>query len=209
MRILEVPVFLFQELSATAKENARMRYRAHSPEQDWCDHIIADFDQVCRLLGVELSTRSVRLLGGGTRQEPKIHFSGFGCQGDGASFEGFYRYRPGAVRAIKEFAPQDAKLLRIAAALQGLQRRHFYRLEAAIGSRGRECHEYTMTFDVYRSGAEVHCAIAADLMEILRDLARWLFGQLQAEWEYLSGDDFIDGELIDGGYEFTEDGARM
>lgn len=209
MRILEIPVFPFPELSDAAKEVARARFRTLSPEPNWCDHVITDFDHVCRLLGLELGTRSIRLLGGGTRQEPKIHFSGFGNQGDGASFEGRYRYRSGAAAAIKSFAPQDDRLHAIAVALQNLQRRHFYSLAATIGARGRECHEYAMTIDVQRFGEVAPRGAAETLAEALRDLARWFFSQLRAEWEYVTGDEFIDTELIDGGYEFTEAGVHM
>lgn len=209
MRILEIPVFPFPELSDAAKEVARARFRTLSPEPDWCDYVITDFDHVCRLLGVELGTRSIRLFGGGARQEPKIHFSGFCSQGDGASFEGGYRYRSGAVAAIKGYAPQDGRLHAIAVALQNLQRRHFYSLTATIGTRGRGCHEYSMTIDVGRFGGVAPRCAAEDLAEALRDLARWFFSQLRAEWEYVTGDEFIDTELIDGGYEFTEAGVRM
>ena len=141
-RIIETLVFTIDELSGKAKDAARAWHRDCGLHDDWDDFVLEDFGTVCAILGVTLDTRPVPLLGGGTRDVPQLFWSGFGFQGDGASFSGTYGHAPGSARAIRAHAPQDAKLHRIADDLQELQRRNFWQLGAVIRQRGRYCHEY-------------------------------------------------------------------
>src|ERR1700678_3622205 len=105
-RIVETTVFHLDELSEKARETARAWYREAAAGDDWHECVFEDFEAVCGVLGVRLKTRSVRLFGGGTRQKPCIWFSGFGSQGDGASFEGAYGFATGAPKAIRAHAPE-------------------------------------------------------------------------------------------------------
>ena len=45
--------------------------------------------------------------------------------------------------------------------------------------------------------------------DALRDLANWLFRQLEQEYEYLTSDEVVDETLVVGGYTFTEEGRRF
>ncbi len=45
--------------------------------------------------------------------------------------------------------------------------------------------------------------------EALRDLARWLYRQLQAEYDHLTSDDAIEEGTIVNEYTFTEAGLRF
>ena len=45
--------------------------------------------------------------------------------------------------------------------------------------------------------------------EALRDLARWLYRQLEREYEYLSSDEIVDETIVANGYTFTESGRRF
>jgi len=47
------------------------------------------------------------------------------------------------------------------------------------------------------------------VIEALRDLARWLYRQLEREYDYLSSDDVVDEAIIANGYTFTEAGQRF
>lgn len=51
---------------------------------------------------------------------------------------------------IREYAPQDTELHRIADALQAIQRRNFYQLRADASHRGHYYHEYCMAISVER-----------------------------------------------------------
>ena len=44
--------------------------------------------------------------------------------------------------------------------------------------------------------------------EALRDLARWLYRQLQAEYDHLTSDEAIEDGIIVNEYTFTEGGRR-
>src|ERR1700677_4608227 len=83
-RIVETTVFHLGELSEQARETARAWYREAAASDDWHECVFEDFEAICAILGVRLTTRSVPLFGGGTRQKPCIWFSGFGSQGDSA-----------------------------------------------------------------------------------------------------------------------------
>ena len=85
-RIVETTVFHVGELSEKARETARAWHRETAARDDWHECVFDDFEAICVILGVRLTTRSVRLFGGGTRQKPCIWFSGFASQGDGACY---------------------------------------------------------------------------------------------------------------------------
>ena len=211
-RIVETTVFRLDELSEGAREQARAWYRETAPGDDWHECVFEDFETICAILGVRLNTRSVRLFGGGTRQKPCIWFSGFASQGDGASFEGAYRFATGAPKAIRAHAPQDSELHRIADALQAIQRRNFYQLRADISQRGRGCHEYCMSIAVERdSPNNQHMTADAEdaVVELLRDLARWLYRQLEREYEYQTSNEVTDEAILANEYTFTASGRRF
>jgi hypothetical protein len=186
-RIVETTVFHLGELSERARETARAWYREAAACDDWHECVFEDFEAICAILGVRLTTRSVRLFGGGTRQKPCIWFSGFSSQGDGACFEGSYAYEKDAPKAIRAHAPEDRELHNIADGLQAIQRRNFYQLRADAKQRGRGCHEYSMSIPVERdSPNNQQMTVDAEnaVVELLHDLARWLYRQLEREYEY-------------------------
>ena len=211
-RIVETTVFHLGELSERARETARAWYREAAAGDDWHECVFEDFEAICVILGVRLTTRSVRLFGGGTRQKPCIWFSGFASQGDGASFEGALRFAAGARKAIRAHAPQDGELHRIADALQAIQRRNFYQLRADATQRGRGCHEYSMSIAVERdspTGQQMTADAEDTVAELLRDLARWLYRQLEREYEYQTSDEVTDEAILSNEYTFTDDGRRF
>jgi hypothetical protein len=205
-------VYQFPELSDAAKEKARSWYRDLGPHDDWWDAVYDDFERVCNILGVSLKTRPVRMMGGGTRQKPCNWFSGFSSQGDGASFEATVRYANGSAREIRSYAPKDETLHSIADRLQGAQRQNFYQLSADVTHRGRYYHEYCMTIDVARDSPTGQAPAEGSeetVVETLRDLARWLYGQLEAEFDHLTSDEAVDEGIIINEYTFTDAGRRF
>ena len=111
---LSKTVYKFDELNDSAKENARQWFRESSAGDDDTSCTYEDAATCGDILGIDLRTRSVKLMGGGTRLEPCIYYSGFSSQGDGACFEGSYAYAKGSTKKIREHAPQEAELHRIA-----------------------------------------------------------------------------------------------
>ncbi len=175
--IMETTVYRFYELSDKAKEEARAWYRQGGLDYDWYDAVYDDFQQIAEIIGIRFKTRTVRLMGGGTRQEPCIWFSGFCSQGDGACYEGRYEYAKSAPAAIRAHAPRDGELHRIADALLAVQRRNFYQLYADIDHRGRYHHEGSMEIVVRRDSPvcqDMTNDAEGEIDQALRDLAHWL-----------------------------------
>lgn len=210
--IIETTVYRLDELDGFAKERARAWYREGALDHDWYEFVYEDFETICGILGLDLKTSTVRLMGGGTRQKPRIYFSGFPSQGDGACFETYYSYEKGARKRIREHAPLDTELHRIADALQAIQRRNFYQIRAEASHRDRYCHEYSIEISVERESPTYQDMTAdADetVTEALRDLARWLHRQLEREYEYQTSDEVIDEAIAANEYTFTEAGRRF
>lgn len=211
-RIITTTVYTPDELSTTAREQARAWYREHMPDDGWHQAVYDEFQVICRILGVDIRMYTVPLPSGGHRQRPCIWFSGFCSQGDGACFEGHYRYQSQAALNIREHAPQDEELHRIADELQAVQQRHFWQLQADIQHRGRYYHECSMDITVTRHGPAAQ-GITEDaetaLSEALYDLAHWLYCQLQSDDEWKTSDIAVDEALSACEHTFTASGQRF
>ncbi len=208
--IIETTVYRLDELAKTAKDKARGWYREGAMSEDWYEFVYEDFETIAAMLGVQLKTRTVRLYGGGTGQKPCIFFTGFWSQGDGAAFEAYYRHQPGALKAVRQHAPEDRELQEIAARLQSIQRRNFYQITADVTHRGHYCHEYSMDIVVDRNSPQpVAAGDEQRIAEALRDLARWLYRQLEHEYEFQTSDAMIDEAILANDYTFTQEGRRF
>ncbi|WP_454884264.1 antitoxin of toxin-antitoxin stability system [Sphingomonas oryzagri] len=211
-QIIETPVYRVDELDEAARHNARNWYRGTAFDDDWYASIFEDFETVCEILGITLRTHPVRLHGGGPRSAANIYFSGFSSQGDGACYEGTYRYAKASRRRIRDHAPKDTTLHGIADRLADAQRRNFYQLKASFRQTGRYTHEYSMMIAVDRGAFRDQDFSLADediVIEALRDLARWLYRQLEAEHDYQCADNQVDEGLRAGDFTFTRDGQHF
>ena len=208
MRVIETKIYKYDELSDSAKQSARDWY-ASDLGYDWWDCTYDDFARICEILGVELDTKVVTLMNGDTRRDPKIYFEGFSHQGSGSAFEGNYYYKKGAHKAIRQYAPIDEELHRIADTFLSLQKRHFYSLTASI-SQGRY---YSLSVDAQKTdfingGSDyVDADVDAELSDILQDLNGWLYSALESQYEYLVSDEAVEESIIANEYEFTVDGT--
>ncbi|MCK5605077.1 antitoxin of toxin-antitoxin stability system [Candidatus Pacearchaeota archaeon] len=195
---VKTEVFKFDELAEEAQETAIERYREGNLNYDWWD--FEDATQAAACMGIEIEN---------------IYFSGFSSQGDGACFEGSYSYQKGGVKAIKDYAPQDEKLHQIAQDLQDIQKTCFYGLYATVKQSGHYSHEYCTDINVcerrtLRDGSEYdESASIADhenIEEVLRSFMRWIYKQLEAEYDYLQSDEAIKETIEANDYEFTAEG---
>ena len=198
---IEKTVFTYAELDDSGKDNAR-EWFASSIESDDFDSVIEDFKIIADLIGVQLATRR------GSSQAA-IYWSGFYSLGDGACFEGRYSYRKGAAKAVREHAPKDSELHRIADELQQVQRRNFYRLCAHVEQSGRYMHSGCTRVHVYRSDYE-YSDIPEDseesIRQCMRDLMDWLYKQLDKENDYLTSAEHVAEMCEANEYEFDENG---
>ncbi|ECG8572703.1 antitoxin of toxin-antitoxin stability system [Salmonella enterica subsp. diarizonae] len=212
-RVISTTVYLSDELSESSREKARAWYcEGGGLEYDWYSDVYEDFILICNILGVRLKTRTFTTTGGRSHEKACIWFSGFCCQGDGACFEGLYHYQPGAAQHIRQHEPQDEELHRIADELQAIQQRNLWQLQADIRHQGRYYHEYSMHITVERdspTGQQATGDAGGVLSDALRDLARWLYQQLETQYDWLTSPEAVDEALIAGGYTFTETGQRF
>jgi hypothetical protein len=209
MQVIKTDVFTIDELSDSAKQNAREWWVNLMGTEDYAEYVISDALEILERLGVQVKTHPVRLYGGGERSEPCIWWSGFSCQGDGASFEGLYRSTGTALTRVKEHAPVDAKLHEIA---QELDEAHaLLPTTVAITTHGNYCHSGTMQFEMdYEGSFEDHAAeVDRRITSALRSFADWIYHQLEKEYEYQASDEQVDETLRCNEYTFTEEGKRF
>ncbi|MGS7746010.1 hypothetical protein ACVMLD_22285, partial [Escherichia coli] len=92
-----------------------------------------------------------------------------------------------------------------------VQKRNFWQLQAEISHRGRYCHPYSMDITVTRNsptGQAMTTDAEAAVSEALRDLAFWLYRQLENKYDWLTSDTAVDEALLINEYTFTEAGLR-
>lgn len=199
MRTIEKTLYAFHELDDDAKEKAREWYRAGAFDYEWYEFVFDDAKRCGALLGIDVD---------------RIYFSGFWSQGDGACFEGEYRYRKGWKKALRAEVGGDdlQRLERIGDDLQRAQRRAFYNAIAVCQQRGRYMHSGCMAVSVDATTphgddiAEGFENIEGDIVDALRDFAAWIYSSLEREYEFLNADEQIDDALEANEYEFDEFG---
>jgi len=185
-------VYDFEELSESAKENALNHVRELIlTDGFWSECIIEDAKQIGELIGIDITN---------------VYFSGFSCQGDGAMFEGRYRYKIGALKAIKEYAPNDETLHNIAAALQEIQKDFFYSLDVDIKHSGHYYHEHCTVFTIEDKDGMYVSEKAEQIIPILKDFMRWIYKSLEAQHDFVTSEESIKERIEDNLYMFTESG---
>ena len=211
-RDIQLTLYSASELQPKARARARAWYRETAFFDEWYDGVFEDFQAICAILGVKLKAEVRRKTTLRIQDRPRIFFRLSHCQGDGASFECNYRYRRGALRELKTYAPQDSTLHAIAQALQDIQRRNFYQLVATTTVSGLYVHEHAMCAEISRE-SDSNLAPTEDAGEIiittLRRLAKWLYEQLSHEYDHLNSDEVVDEALAANDYTFTHSGTRF
>jgi hypothetical protein len=197
---------LFEELSERAKEVVRDKFRRYNLDHEWWDSLYEDFINVAACLGFSVKPAN-------------IFWTGFSCQGDGASFAGMYAGDCNHADQVRAHAPEDEELARIATTLDVL------RVEAALMANSHwraeiQCraHHY------FHSGAMLTANVYLDddhtndtgyehadeiILQAARDLADWLYKALEEEYDYLQSDESIDPLIADYRDRYTEDGATI
>lgn len=207
-----IQLFTFDELSDEAKEKAREWWRESEDSPYEFGDGYDDFITMAGHLGIEFSQRPVRLMGGGTRYDPEIYWSGFWNQGDGACFVGSYSYAKGAAKAIQQATGgTEQELIRIAERLQAVQSKAFYRLGAEI-TRGHLSNHYshsgTMAVETYKDSGWPSDEAEAEIRDCMRAFADWIYDQLRADYEFRMSDENVDESIRINEYTFRLDGTR-
>ena len=202
--ITEKEVFTFDELSESAKETARDWMRELESGDFDTEFVYEDANSAAKVLGIEIDIDG-------------IMWSGFSSQGDGACFTGRYYCAPNSSAKIRENYPTETDLHAIAGTLTALQVGHRlltgHTLNAKVSQEGRGVHEMTMSVEVYDEetgeelwGEDGDDEIVKTILEAMRDFARWIYKNLEAEYDYPTSDEAIDETIRANDYEFDEHG---
>ena len=206
--------YKFADLSESAKETARdkLRYTEHYLGYEWWGSVYEDAVRMAGMLGIDIGKTTRRTIRGTTVFDTNIYFSGFSSQGDGASFDGRYSHNSDAVKAITE-ETTDEELLRIAQELTLMQiTQRLNGLEEFTGSVRSSTQNYShsggMSVDIDDYGVdEVGEPDEEQFTQLMRDVADWIYKQLEEEHDHLMSDECVDEQLADE--EFDEDGNQI
>lgn len=144
-----------------------------------------------------------------------IYWSGFSSQGDGACFNATWYANDVDAAAMRKHASEDTELHEIADAMEEVAKQ-FPKASMKTKHSGHYCHERSVTYDIEldRDDYEpddLRFAVInalweqteAQLQEITRRAMRWIYCQLEKEYEYQQS-----GEaLTDCDYDFTPEGT--
>jgi hypothetical protein len=145
MRIKEIKLFAYGELSEQAKEKAREWYqRFNADDSYWSECVIDDAKAQMNFLGFTIED---------------IFFSGFWSQGDGACFTGTWSAKDVDAKKLEELYPSEwldkgvkcenksnKELNEIATELQGIAK-EFPEASASLKHSGHYSHEQSISFD--------------------------------------------------------------
>ncbi len=238
MKTIEIKAYEFKELSDKAKERARDWYRGHNCDDNyWSECTIEEAISQGNLMGITFKERQIPLMGGKTRGEACIYWSGFCSQGDGACFEGTWRASDCQSDEVAEGwgdDPATTEIKRIAKVFSEIAKK-FPCSSFSVEHRGHYYHEHCTDFS-FESGAD-YCdpdqldryrtpednpddpdSIPRDRMnedfpeeklkEAAKDFMKWIYRQLEKEYNYRNSDECVDEEIADNEYLFTEEGKR-
>ena len=200
MRTININLYKYDELSPQAKEKALEHYSDINTDYEWWDCTYFHWRDKLEEQGFS---------------NPKIYFSGFWSQGDGACFDAdidfdtqFEQYRNyalsngtgGIQRAIKNHKNWIYDYLYNETRYSIAVINHQYSHES---TRQIESYCYTDTKGML---SEIYSDFEEWLESKRTDLCREIYRDLKQEYGYLSGKECIEETLRVNEYEFTQEG---
>lgn len=207
-RVVEKTVYQYDELSESAKEKARDWY-CQGIGEDWSPDY-DDFTTCAEAIGITMDTRSVKLMGGGTRQDPDITYS-IGHQGEYAAYKGSWEYSPTALEDLHAHC-QEGDLETIVnelvrantmAVLMG-----FSELRGTIQFNHHGTMEITAFGDTKGDEDELPPNLGDIVTEQLAGFAQWMLKQMKADYEGQFERESVEDTITANAYEFDEEGDR-
>ena len=200
MRVIETKVYTFEELSEEAKEKAIENRYINVEISEWYWFIYDVFKhQYSNLFDIT-----------------NIYFSGFHSQGDGAMFE----YDGITDKLIDEFiaqlelSPLRKKIVKdiFYFSGSGKHKGYYHNEHCCWHIINIEC-TYAYREGYYPNIDEFMYELQVDFDAYVRekyiDLAKELYQSLEYEYEWHTSDEAIEERLINGEYEFTENGELI
>lgn len=154
----------FEALPEATKQEILDKHRYRDTEHhEWWDGVYEQFKEKMNDLGIIIHTRTYNSARGKACTEDAIYFSGFGCQGDGACFNG-------EIGNYAKVYERHSPLL-----LEHILKIGYCSISWT--STGRDCHSYSLVFSDVFEICEPDC-------EGLRLIAHeQLIEELKDEWE--------------------------
>lgn len=198
-----IELYEYDELSPKAQAVAIDWYRQLIEPDDYAEYIVEELaTEIGPRLGITVDTHTITTMGGKTRQEPSVYWA-LHVQGAGAAFPCRWAWRDGCEAAIRDFMPTDEAMHAIAAELgAGMYRGYSARITV------RDVHDWRIeVFDAEDN--EVYSGhVYETLCATFRDLFRWLYQAIDAEYDYQTKDETIAERLKDNAYTFRANGKR-
>lgn len=186
MRVIEQQIFPYTELSTAAQQRAHNDY-INNLDPDWHESTLEDAKDIAKLLGMPAID---------------IYFRGFSSQGDGACFIGRWHRSEVSVEGLKSHAPIDKTLHQIAEELAKAPEGLF----VDITHTSNYCHENTMQFEFNTQDDDEFVPEPDDVKAALRSLARWIYRQLEKQYEYEVSLEAFEEQEAESDNEYYEDG---
>lgn len=209
-RTVEIKAFTYDELSDKAKEKARQWYREVSDGDGNNEAVFEDFETIAGFMGFEIDANTRTAKSGRTIREPKIYYSGFWSQGDGACFAGTWRASSVHIGELLGYATDDT-LTRIGHRFATLAK-DYPELRFSIKHSGHYYHRFCTSFEFEwpddMQDSDVS-AVEEELTHLSRDLMLWLYLALEKEYDYQNSDEAVAETIEINEYEFLEDGSRF
>ena len=181
-------VYLFSELSEKAQQRA-IDHARNVEAECWsdfgADSTLEDAITLLRLLGFTVA-------------DDAISYSGFSSQGDGASFVGSWYPEDVKADQAREHAPNDEPIREASEYLGALAAKLAGANDAGIKIArhygAHYSHEHSVGFEF---GEDFPQDDTETFTKQSRDLMRWIYRNLEAEYAYQTSDDTIRERLIE------------
>jgi hypothetical protein len=192
--------FTFDELDDRAKDRVRMWFSDRLGDYEWWDCCEADFKQTAKEQGFDVD---------------KTYWSGFSCQGDGASFDGSFRVEGKEAEDLLNGTDlRRWTLIKADAALE-----HGIVLVLGVGATIKDSFardidiftdldipdELVDVFDKFTWEAEVSDTVS----ELAHDISHDYYKSLREEYEYQTSDEAISEACEANEWKFDEDGNAV
>lgn len=196
MKTKTIELYEFDELPEAVKAKVIERNRYINTEHDWHELTLDEWEAKLEEQGFE---------------DPTISYSGFGSQGDGASFT------CKSVDVDKFLTSQKARG-RFKAILKAIKAETVEVNVSLSRADHHYSHEYTITADSeitwYRDEEPKNYAqleteegeLRGMVLDVARTLSRQIYRELEKEYFYLTSDEAIVETIKDNEYTFTTDG---
>tara|TARA_R110000868_G_scaffold188768_3_gene431545 strand:+ start:8326 stop:9033 length:708 start_codon:yes stop_codon:yes gene_type:complete len=231
MKEVIVKAYEFDELDDKAKEKAREWFRSgNCDDNSWSECTLEEAEEQAALMGIDITNNK-------DSRGAHIYWSGFWSQGDGACFEGTWRASDVKADKVADGwgeHPATTGIKRIAAVFAEIAKKYPH-ASFTVKHRGHYSHEHCTEFD-FNSGHEYcepkdlesfrdsddqtddglsdkmdDCFFQGtddELKEAAKDFMRWIYRQLEKEYEYQNSDEQVDDNIRANEYLFTESGSR-